>query len=109
VNGPYIFTGDGHIQNWPKVIDQALRLEIDRVVPGHGPAGGAEILRGHRDFLIELFALAGQPAATRTVRFSREVLPWVGTPRRTREQLDDAEWEIRNGKPRGAADPKTRH
>ena len=46
VNGPYNFTGDGNIGNWPKVLDGALQLKVDHVLPGHGGAGGKEILTG---------------------------------------------------------------
>jgi glyoxylase-like metal-dependent hydrolase (beta-lactamase superfamily II) len=54
VNGPYNFTGDGNIGNWPKVLDGALALKVDHVLPGHGGAGGKEILTGQRAFMIEL-------------------------------------------------------
>jgi cyclase len=54
VNGPYNFTADGNIGNWPKVLDGALKLQVDHVLPGHGGAGGKEILTGQRAFMIEL-------------------------------------------------------
>ncbi len=54
VNGPYNFTADGNIGNWPKVLDGALKLKVDHVLPGHGPAGGKEVLEGQRAFMIEL-------------------------------------------------------
>jgi cyclase len=54
VNGPYNFTSDGNIGNWPKVLDGALKLKVDRVLPGHGGAGGREVLVGQRAFMIEL-------------------------------------------------------
>jgi cyclase len=54
VNGPYNYTADGNIGNWPKVLDGALKLQVDHVLPGHGSAGGKEILEGQRAFMIEL-------------------------------------------------------
>jgi glyoxylase-like metal-dependent hydrolase (beta-lactamase superfamily II) len=39
VNGPYNFTGDGNIGNWPKVLDGAMKLKVDHVLPGHGGPG----------------------------------------------------------------------
>jgi cyclase len=54
VNGPYNFTGDGNIGNWPKVLDGAMKLNVEHVLPGHGGAGGKEILSGQRAFMIEL-------------------------------------------------------
>jgi cyclase len=54
VNGPYNFTADGNIGNWPKVIAAAMKLDIDHVLPGHGQAGGKEIMAGQRAFMLEL-------------------------------------------------------
>ncbi len=52
-NGPYNYTADWNIGNWPKVIDGAMRLNVEHVLPGHGPAGGKEVLAGERAFIIE--------------------------------------------------------
>ena len=46
VNGPYNFTADANVGNWPKVIRYAQALGATYVLPGHGPAGGPEILEG---------------------------------------------------------------
>ncbi len=54
VNGPYNFTSDGNIGNWPKVLDGALKLKVDHVLPGHGGAGGREVLVGQQAFMVEL-------------------------------------------------------
>src|SRR6516164_7589147 len=53
-NGPYNFTADGNIGNWPKVIEGALELNVDQVLPGHGAPGGREVLMGQRAFFVEL-------------------------------------------------------
>jgi len=53
-NGPYNYTADGNIGNWPKVVDGALKLNVEHVLPGHGPAGGKEVLVGQRAFMVEL-------------------------------------------------------
>ena len=42
---------DGSFVGNMKAIDDALELDVAVVVPGHGPAGGKEVLRGFRDFL----------------------------------------------------------
>jgi cyclase len=44
VNGPYNYTADANIGNWPKVLDGALKLDVQHVLPGHGGLGGKEIL-----------------------------------------------------------------
>jgi cyclase len=54
VNGPYNYTADGNIGNWPKVIDGAMKLDVEHVLPGHGPAGGRDVMVGQRAFMIEL-------------------------------------------------------
>jgi glyoxylase-like metal-dependent hydrolase (beta-lactamase superfamily II) len=54
VNGPFNYTADGNIGNWPKVIDAAMKLDVDHVLPGHGPAGGKEVLTGQREFMMAL-------------------------------------------------------
>src|SRR5579859_7820040 len=54
VNGPYNYTADGNVGNWPKVMDAALKLDVEHVLPGHGPSGGREILSGQRAFMLEL-------------------------------------------------------
>jgi glyoxylase-like metal-dependent hydrolase (beta-lactamase superfamily II) len=54
VNGPYNFTADADVGNWPKVVRAAETLNPLYVLPGHGPSGGPEILEGQAKFMIEL-------------------------------------------------------
>ena len=54
VNGPYNFTGDADVANWPKVVHAAQALEPVYVLPGHGPAGGPELMDGQAKFMSEL-------------------------------------------------------
>jgi cyclase len=54
VNGPYNYTADGNIGNWPKVTAAAARLAVEHVLPGHGGPGGKEILEGQGRFMMEL-------------------------------------------------------
>jgi cyclase len=56
VNGPRNKLWDANLQNWPRVLDQALALEPLHVLPGHGAAGGPEILTGQQMFLQDLYA-----------------------------------------------------
>ncbi len=42
---------DGSFAGNIKVLDDAMNLDIDVVIPGHGPSGGKEILTTFRDFL----------------------------------------------------------
>ncbi len=89
VNGPYNFTADTNIGNWPKVIHAAQTLQVDHVLPGHGPNGGPELLEGQSRFLNELHKAVENaikkgktleeivPAATTTV--AGNVVPAVTT------------------------------
>lgn len=70
---------DGPIENWIAACDRILALEVDVVVPGHGPVTGPAAvadLRAHltwlRDGVAERFA-AGQSQADITAQLSREL------------------------------------
>jgi glyoxylase-like metal-dependent hydrolase (beta-lactamase superfamily II) len=56
VNGPRNKLWDANIANWPRALEKAERLEPLHVLPGHGAAGGAEILTGQRQFLLDLYS-----------------------------------------------------
>jgi cyclase len=55
VNGPRNKLLDANIANWPDVLDKALALKPLHVLPGHGDAGGVEILSGQQRFLRDLY------------------------------------------------------
>jgi cyclase len=55
VNGPRNKLLDADIANWPVVLDKALALKPLHVLPGHGEAGGPEILSGQAKFLRDLY------------------------------------------------------
>jgi glyoxylase-like metal-dependent hydrolase (beta-lactamase superfamily II) len=54
VNGPFNFTGHGNTGNWPSVIRKVKALGFRHVLPGHGGAGGMEIVDGQMRFFEEL-------------------------------------------------------
>jgi cyclase len=106
VNGPYTWTGDSFMENWPKVIAKAMELDIDRVVPGHGPLGGKELMERQRDFLMWIWTAAGQKK--RKLLFPPELKVMFGDEGRTQQQLDDAAWEIKHHQPCGDQKPDSR-
>jgi glyoxylase-like metal-dependent hydrolase (beta-lactamase superfamily II) len=55
VNGPYNFTADANVANWPKVVRSAQALGALHVLPGHGTPGGPEILDGQGKFMTEMY------------------------------------------------------
>ena len=54
VNGPYNYTADANISNWPAVVRGAQKLDVTHLLPGHGVPGGKEVLAGQRQFMTEL-------------------------------------------------------
>jgi cyclase len=97
--------GDGNIGNWPDVTAAALDLGVAHVLPGHGSAGGKEILEGQGRFMTELHkAVLKQGKKLDDVvkkdgkKFTARI--WVGDEFGT--QVQDAYQEITQGKPVGA-------
>lgn len=115
VNGPFNYTADANIGNWPKVIDGAMKLDVEHVLPGHGGAGGKEIMVGQRAFMLELHKAvdaavkAGKKLddivktengkQVTTIQLPDSVKHWVGGG--LVEQVKDAYHEIAAGKPAG--------
>lgn len=56
VNGPRNKMWDADVANWPKVLDKAAALGPRIVLPGHGDAGGVEVVTGQARFLRDLYA-----------------------------------------------------
>lgn len=54
VNGPYNFTGDGHIAKWIRTLEAAKRLGAITVCPGHGPLGTGQLLGDQQAYFMEL-------------------------------------------------------
>ena len=95
VNGAYNYMADANVGNWPKVVAAAQKKDVQFVLPGHGPRGGTEILKGQKLFFEELLAAVGaqvkagkkleqlvtfdgkNPKST-TIQLSAAVKNWVG-------------------------------
>jgi glyoxylase-like metal-dependent hydrolase (beta-lactamase superfamily II) len=117
VNGPWNFTGDANLGNWPNVIRAVQKLKAQRVLPGHGPAGGPEVLSGQMQFFAELRKAveaeiakgrkleelvqtkAGQPSST-SVKLPDSVKNWVG--KSFAAQVNDMYLELTKKQPRGS-------
>jgi glyoxylase-like metal-dependent hydrolase (beta-lactamase superfamily II) len=94
-NGPYNALMDANVANWPKVIQQARKLKVAHVLPGHGGAAGPEILSGQENFFLELHKSVkaaidhgkklddivkmdgGKPVST-SIQLPQSVKNWVG-------------------------------
>jgi len=105
VNGARNKLWDANLGNWPKVLDKALALRPLHVLPGHGPAGGPEILTGQRNFLLDLDAAVKQQAgrgrtpAQMTLALPERDRNW--TPRDLSQDFAIAYAEIKEHKPAG--------
>jgi cyclase len=116
VNGPYNYTADGNITNWPKVVAAAQKFDVAHVLPGHGAPGGKEVLANQARFMTELRAAVhdavksgkkledivvlknGKPVST-AIKLSDGVKTYVGNS--LPGQVRDAYLEITMGKAAG--------
>ena len=106
VNGPYNNTQDANLGNWPNVVRTAEKLQVKTVLPGHGAAGGREVLAGQELFMVELYKAvkAGVDQGKKPEDLAKLQLPdsvknWVGDVLAT--QVKDAYEEIKQGRPHG--------
>jgi cyclase len=116
VNGPYNYTADANIGNWPKVVAAAQKFDAAHVLPGHGGPGGKEILEGQARFMTELYSAVqaaikqgkklddivkkqGDKLVSTTITLPASVKNWVGDglPDQVRDTYD----EITQHKPHG--------
>ncbi len=54
VNGPHNYLADGNVTEWIKTLEAAKKLGAEKVVPGHGPIGGPEVLVEQQRYFVEL-------------------------------------------------------
>lgn len=115
-NGPYNFTGHGNTGNWPNVMAAALDLDFVTVLPGHGPAGGRDVVEGQKAFMEFLNEAVGAAHAAgkkmedvvtvvdgrgteTTIEPPESVSNWVGP--NFPEQVRVRWVELAEGKPHG--------
>lgn len=106
VNGPRNKLADADIANWPRVLARAEQLHPIHVLPGHGAAGGSEILEGQRQFLIDLYAAVqqqvaqGQTPSTMQIQLPAQDRNWI--PKSLDLDIEATYREISGHKPAGA-------
>ena len=115
-NGPYNYTADGNVENWPNVVRAAEKLKVKHVLPGHGTPGGPEVLKGQELYMVELYKavkgamgsgkklndlvkLDGDKPVSTSVQLPGSVKNWVGDF--LAAQVKDTYEEISQGKPHG--------
>ncbi|HKW99465.1 MAG TPA: MBL fold metallo-hydrolase [Bryobacteraceae bacterium] len=116
LNGPYNYTADANIGNWPKVVAAAQKLDVEHVLPGHGGPGGKEVLEGQKQYMIELYKavdsavkqgkklqdivkMDGTKLVSTSIQLPPSVKNWVGDG--LKDQVRDTYEEIMQHKPHG--------
>jgi glyoxylase-like metal-dependent hydrolase (beta-lactamase superfamily II) len=109
VNGPRNKLLDANIANWPDVLDKALALKPLHVLPGHGAAGGAEILSGQERFLRDLYrevklqADAGKTPAEMHIKLPDSDGNWVpNRPDGLQQDIETVYLELTSHAPAGS-------
>lgn len=109
VNGPRNKLLDANIANWPDVLDKALALKPLHVLPGHGEAGGAEILSGQQRFLRDLYqevkrqADAGKTPAAMHIKLPDSDSNWVpARPDGLQQDIETVYLELTSHAPAGS-------
>jgi len=106
VNGPRNKLLDAYIANWPRVLGKALEFKPEHVLPGHGPAGGSELLTGQKRFLEDLYIAVlrqvrqGVTPNQTNIHLPKEDSNWV--PESLASDIDATYGEIFHGVPAGA-------
>jgi len=57
------FMADGDIENWTKALDYIMSLDVETIIPGHGPASGKKDIKDMKDYLIAFDKKAKELAA----------------------------------------------
>ncbi len=54
VNGPFNYTGDANTESWINALGAMEELGVKTLCPGHGEAGGPEVIANQRRYFVEL-------------------------------------------------------
>ena len=110
VNGARNKLLDAYLANWPKALDKAIALKPAHVLPGHGDAGGIEILEGQKRFLVDLYAAvkaqadAGKKPADMKIELDKPDQWWFpdSRPDLRQQDIETVYLEITSHQPAGA-------
>ena len=93
VNGAFNYTGDSNTESWIAVLGAMEDLGVTTVCPGHGEAGGAEVIANQKRWFTELRARVREGIARgETVERVKESLEipfykeWTGQEARSRTE-----------------------
>jgi phosphoglycerate dehydrogenase-like enzyme len=60
VNGAYNFMGHSESASWIRVLERAQQLDVNMVLPGHGPIAGKDLLERQKRYFQELRKQVGE-------------------------------------------------
>ncbi len=63
VNGAFNYLGQGDSASWIKVMERAQQLDVQLVLPGHGPLAGKELLEKQKHYFVDLRAQVAKALA----------------------------------------------
>jgi phosphoglycerate dehydrogenase-like enzyme/glyoxylase-like metal-dependent hydrolase (beta-lactamase superfamily II) len=63
VNGAFNYLGHADTASWIKVMERAQQLDVQFVLPGHGPIAAKEVLEKQKHYFVDLRAQVGKAVA----------------------------------------------
>jgi len=83
------FMGDGDIPGWVKNLDYITALDVERIIPGHGPVSGKKDIADMRSYIIAFDAKARELAAQK-----KDIAVVAAELQKTLPVKSQAEWMI---------------
>ena len=83
------FLGDGDIPGWVKNLDYISALDVERIIPGHGPVSGKKDIADMRSYIIAFDAKARELAAQKN-----DIAVVAAELQKTLPVKSQAEWMI---------------
>ena len=61
--GYHPFIGDGSIEEWSKALDHIMTMDVEKIIPGHGPISSKKDIEDMRNYLVAFDKKAKELAA----------------------------------------------
>jgi len=60
------FLGEGNIEEWAKQLDEIASMDVEKIIPGHGPVSGKADVQAMKEYIIAFDRMAKELAAKYT-------------------------------------------
>jgi glyoxylase-like metal-dependent hydrolase (beta-lactamase superfamily II) len=57
------FLAEGNLEGWGKVLDRIMAMDVNKIIPGHGPLSGKEDLQKMKEYLVAFDSKAKELSA----------------------------------------------